>query len=49
MAKEGNLLVTFEPTHQDSALKEISALLKEVNEKGEPQWGYFNSTFGSVF
>lgn len=35
MAKEGNLLVTFEPTHQDSALKEISALLKEVKEEAD--------------
>lgn len=35
MAKEGNLLVTFDPTHQDSALKEISELLKEIKEKAD--------------
>ncbi|MFH0831410.1 MAG: THUMP domain-containing protein [archaeon] len=35
MPKEGNLIVTFEPTHQDSALKEISMLLSEVKDKGD--------------
>jgi len=33
MAKEANLIVTFDPTHQQSALKEIEELLKAVKEK----------------
>ncbi len=33
MAKEANLLVTFDPTHQETALKEITELLKGVKEK----------------
>ena len=35
MAKEANLIVTFDPSHQESALKEIEALLKEVKEKAD--------------
>ena len=35
MAKEGNLLVTFDPAHHESALKEISELLKEIKEKAD--------------
>jgi len=35
MVKEGNLLVTFDPTHQESALKEISELLNSVKEKAD--------------
>lgn len=31
--KEANLLVTFDPTHQESALKEIEALMKETKDK----------------
>lgn len=33
MVKEANLLVTFDPTHQQSVLKEIAALMKEAKEK----------------
>ena len=33
MAKEANLLVTFDPTHQESALKVIESLLNSVKEK----------------
>lgn len=33
--KEANLLVTFDPTHIESAKKEIEALLKEIKEKAE--------------
>ena len=33
--KEANLLVTFEPTHQVSAVQEIQNLLKELKEKPE--------------
>ena len=32
---EANLLVTFEPTHADSAKKEIESLLSEVKEKAK--------------
>lgn len=35
MAKEANLLVTFDPTHQESALKEISGLLAGIKEKAD--------------
>lgn len=35
MAKEANLLVTFDPTHQESALKEISSLLESIKEKAD--------------
>ncbi len=35
MVKEGNLLVTFDPTHQESALKEVSELLSAVKEKAD--------------
>ncbi len=33
MAKEANLLVTFDPTHQETAVKEITGLLKEIKEE----------------
>ena len=33
MAKEANLLVTFDPTHQESALKQIEAIFKETKDK----------------
>ncbi len=33
MVKEANLLVTFDPTHQETAVKEINELLKAVKEK----------------
>lgn len=33
--KEANLLVTFDPTHIESAKKEILDLLKEIKEKAE--------------
>lgn len=33
MKKEANLIVTFEPSHLESAKKEISELLKEIKEK----------------
>lgn len=33
--KEANLLVTFDPTHVESAKKEISELLKEIKEKAK--------------
>lgn len=33
MAKEANLLVTFDPTHQESAIKVIESLLNGVKEK----------------
>lgn len=33
MAKEANLLVTFDPTHKETAVKQIEALLKEIKEK----------------
>ncbi|MCX8193856.1 MAG: THUMP domain-containing protein [Candidatus Pacearchaeota archaeon] len=32
---EINLLVTFDPVHQESAKKEIETLLKELNESGK--------------
>ena len=35
MEKEGNLLVTFDPSHEESALKEISSLLNEIQETVE--------------
>lgn len=35
MAKEANLLVTFDPTHEETALKEISSLLGIVKEKAD--------------
>lgn len=33
--KEANLLVTFEPSHIESAKKEISEMLREVKEKAD--------------
>jgi len=33
--KEANLLVTFDPTHLESAKKEILELLKEIGEKAD--------------
>lgn len=33
MAKEANLLVTFDPTHQESVLKGIEDVLKGIKEK----------------
>lgn len=35
MVKEANLLVTFDPTHQESALKSIKELLNGVKEKAD--------------
>lgn len=35
MAKEANLLVTFDPTHEEAALKAIRGVLSEIKDKAD--------------